>query len=226
MSEIIQRGTLCVNCKSEVHAQARLCPICKTYQATTSRWLAFIGKFAAGFALIATAATYVVSTLPGTLDYFFGRDEVNLVSFDTLTGTIHNKGKQRVFVTHLLLESSDLNNSTTIRIARSIGPGEFYTHKAEDQQSVFWRSGTFTREEWDYLLTVQPRQNQCTEWRYFYKDDAFFQITKAKTLPARGRIFYFSERKGSHRDESFGAVTVPFFNPNPNCEFYRRYASR
>ena len=152
-----QSHSSCKACQSEINASADICPICKSYQSRWKRELYYIATMAGIITVAISLLTYVASTWPEIKKTFFWTDAVEVIAFHSKKNiVIHNSGDGRVFVSHLLLRSSEFSYASTFRINKMIESKSFLVHELNTTTQDWdkWDTGLFIDEFWQKIGSV------------------------------------------------------------------------
>ena len=174
--------TSCVMCKSEIFAGAKICPICKSYQSSCKR-NAYNCATLGGIIIVAISLlTYITSTFPELRKIFFWRDVIEVTAFDSGRAiVINNSGDGKIFISHLLLSSKNINFSWSIPIDETIETKSFLVHplKMAVKDSTQWTTVKLSEDSWQKILrTAHLMKNECIRWNYYSINDFAYQQIK------------------------------------------------
>ncbi len=95
-----QKGKRCIACRSPLEIDATICPVCKSQQAAWRNTATFFAGLVGLLALLASAATYVVTSVAEFRKEVSWKDDIAVVHFASNGNTlIANIGSGEVFVT-------------------------------------------------------------------------------------------------------------------------------
>jgi len=212
----------CVMCKSEIHAGATICPICKSYQTAWKRVLHYCATRAGIIIVVISLLTYVASTGPEIRKTLFWRDRVEIPALDSKTSIVlHNSGDGRVFVSHLTLHSEALGYSGAILINKTIESKSFLVHdlKTPTVDLSKWETRSISEDSWQKLLRERHlNENECVQWHFFVPDDPVYQTIKKHhgrsfhEVSIDATLYFRSGQDDLQNSRDVKLFAVPFIN--------------
>ncbi len=122
------RGTVrCIACRAEIDAEARLCPVCKSYQQTWKNLLPYLGSAAGLIAIIASALTFISGSAYDWFKVATWKDDVAIAYFEYpgQSGFI-NTGDGAIVISSVFVQLDPASKKTiNIPVNQQIEAGKF-----------------------------------------------------------------------------------------------------
>ena len=217
----------CVECKSQIRADASLCSVCKSHQRDWQNWLQYFAGVATLITLSVSASFWLYQKIRST---YFYRENVGVVACNTLLRTvvIANRGDRDVFVTRLQLwmpgRTSDWQ-SPYLEINQSVAPGQFL--KAEFPKTKL-ENGEVVRglsqAEFDALVRKAANYDPCLELDFFAGDDTHvgdIVLMAGPTLNqfrVQGNLEYVGARQNIPVKIPLGGIGIVRRDLSPACK--------
>lgn len=208
----VARQMDCPYCKSRIPEGAKLCSVCRHYQAP-SAWRNWAPHLGAGIALITfvfAVATYISGVLSGTYRQLTSRDGV-AVAFLNSRGTTGylNSGDHDVFLMDEDLRCTQFGLSIGRPLSKALPTSNLVTFEAASIQGWYLD---------DTMGDVEPLRVGTTDLMFFDTDnlelkDHLKNFPKLVVHPARGKVRYFSFRDGKPKTYEFDCVCIVVKNP-------------
>src|SRR5262245_51198612 len=172
-----QHTCSCTSCASPIPQGARLCPVCKTFQRTWQRrfqfWASVTALVVAGGAFL----SWGISLLPQSRRALFPREQVRVVSYNSLQSVVlANDGDREVFLSHILLYMTGRPQwqAKRVPLERGLAPGQFLRQEVPERSP--FDSGEFVRgvppEQWDAVVSRALQDEQCYQVVFFVAGDS------------------------------------------------------
>jgi hypothetical protein len=195
------KTTKCIACKSAIEADAKVCPVCKSYQSSWRNLTAYI----AGIAGLFTVFTYVSSNIDAARKNLIPRTGINVLTADT-NGlvVIQNIGDKKVYVSsleyHLRVPGAG-DHSHLRPLGATIGPGD--TKIFEEPKENKAKGEVLKREQnWSdqQVETFYLQNKNCVAPFFVTGDHDLYRFLLEflgdglASLRVTGRVLYYEER--------------------------------
>src|SRR5262245_11077924 len=112
-----KKQALCINCHSEIARNARICPVCKSYQQQWRNTLTYVGGLTSFVVILASAATFIFSQYLEHSKRINWKDRVSL-GYAKYPGdiTLVNSGDGDMFAVGIEAYWNNANTNTHIAL--------------------------------------------------------------------------------------------------------------
>ena len=211
---------LCVECKSEIHPGAGLCPVCKTYQRKLRRNIQYFATVIGVITALAGVFVYIISTLPTVRRFLWWRDKIEVVEFYSNVGVaIANSGDGDAYVSRVSVALPDVPPGLpdvrlvgkSFEVGVTVPSGSVIQRKFSGERLEFIHNTT--KDDWLTLArqATSTSQDSCFLLIYFSVNHPALQQMQSAygdgfhTVAAAGAIFYYSPQGREWLTQNFSA---------------------
>jgi hypothetical protein len=216
---------LCVDCKSSIHAEARLCPVCKTYQSKAKRFFQYIATVIGVVTAIAAVIVYIISSVPAIRR----QDRIEIVDFYSNTGVaVANSGDGEVYISRVSVALLDIPAGVTVPVVGQsfdvgivLPSGSVTQHKFSGRPKFdyFPPSNEETWAEMQRQASIGA--DSCFIFVYASDNSPMarqFESANTRIVAAKGTVFYYFPQRGRWLTRDFPAHATVAKIRNEKCD--------
>lgn len=167
-ADVAHSKRACIRCCSKIDSAATFCHVCSGYQNKARNLLVYIASIIGLFTVLASAATFVLTSLPELRKILWWRDDIAVTRFSLVDGIRgFNRGDGRIYLSHVLISWP---HKSGVRAARQyIEPIRMFVNAGDSFSIPFERAAgdvaeNLSDEEWAGLsrnAQTPDREGAC-----------------------------------------------------------------
>ena len=216
----------CVVCKSQIHASAKLCPVCKSFQSPARRRIQF---FVGIPVVLAVVVPFAFNQLMELYEWATSDSSVEIVRYHYPGEiVILNNGNGGVFVSEIMMNFPAMRNKDyVISTSLIVDEGKIGIWKIGESQPERWNAiedkGIIERQQLEAIIASEILPEECVRADFYMVEDPALRMYKERTgntaftLPATAEVRYFGIESTESKEVFFDLEAIILFNYS--CEY-------